>query len=36
MPLRRRACEYRQISDFTRGRIIELREDGASYRQIAR
>ncbi|GFX95617.1 transposable element Tcb2 transposase [Trichonephila clavipes] len=34
IPLRRRRSHYQQLTDFERGRIIELREGGFSFRYV--
>ncbi|GBN00262.1 hypothetical protein AVEN_160125-1 [Araneus ventricosus] len=35
MPLRRRRSHYQQLTEFERGRAVELREGGFSFRDIA-
>ncbi|GFV06776.1 transposable element Tcb2 transposase [Trichonephila clavipes] len=35
MPRRRKGAKFEQISEFKRGRIVGLREDGLSYRAVA-
>ncbi|GFX46369.1 transposable element Tc1 transposase [Trichonephila clavipes] len=35
MPRRRKGAKFEQISEFERGRIVGLREDGLSYRAVA-
>ena len=35
MPLRRKRARFEQLTEFERGRIIDLREDGLLYRAVA-
>jgi len=35
MPQKRQRVAYQQLTQFERGRVIGLREDGFSYREIA-